>query len=138
MLWPVLIAALAVFAASDVALAQMSHEHHHARETCADLSLACASSVTPAFAPDGALWIAARVNDQIYVAKSLDHGRSFTPLVVITPSSVTLDGGADARPKILIDRGGRVIVAYATRDEKFNGQLYYTRSIDRGDRKSVV
>ncbi len=133
MLWPVLIAALAVFAASDAALAEMSHEHHQARETCAGLSLACAGTVSPAFAPDGALWIAARVNNQIFVAKSVDHGRSFTQPVVITPNSVTLDRGADARPKILIDRGGRVIVAYATvRDEKRNGQLFYTRSTDGG------
>ncbi|MGH8513643.1 MAG: exo-alpha-sialidase, partial [Gammaproteobacteria bacterium] len=70
MLWPVLIAALAVFAASDAGLAQMSHEHHQARESCAGLSLACAGTVSPAFAPDGALWIAARVNNQIFVAKS--------------------------------------------------------------------
>jgi hypothetical protein len=117
----------------DVALAQMSHEHHQGRETCADLTFACAGTVTPAFAPDGALWVAARVNNQIFVAKSLDHGRSFSPPVVITPDAVTLDGDPDARPKIVVDRAGRVIVAYSTfRDKKFNGQLFYTRSIDGG------
>lgn len=129
--WHALVAALAVLAASSVAFAQMSHEHK-VRETCADLSLACASTVSSVFAPDGALWIAARVNNQIFVAKSLDRGRSFTPPVVITPDGVVLDGGPDARPKILVDRGGRVVVAYATRDEKFNGRLYTTRSIDGG------
>ena len=133
MLWPVLVAALGVFAASDAALAEMVHEHHQARESCGDLTLACAGTVTPAFGPDGALWVAARVNNQIFVAKSLDHGRSFTPPVVITPDGVTLDRGPDARPKILVDRGGRVIVAYATfRDKKFNGEVFYTRSIDGG------
>ena len=126
-----LAAALVVLTASDAAVAQMSHEHK-GRETCSDLSLACASTVTPVFAPDGALWIAARVNNQIFVAKSLDHGRSFTSPVVITPDRVTLDGGPDARPKILVDRDGRVIVAYATRDNKFNGQLFFTRSVDGG------
>lgn len=131
MRWPVLAAALAVFTAPDVALAQMSHEHHQGRETCADLTFACAGTVTPAF--DGALWVAARVNNQIFVAKSLDHGRSFSPPVVITPDAVTLDGGPDARPKIVVDRAGRVIVACSTfRDKKFNGQLFYTRSIDGG------
>ncbi|HEY8008576.1 MAG TPA: sialidase family protein [Methylocella sp.] len=133
MLWPVLFAALVVLAASDAAFAQMSHEHHPTPETCADLTIACASTVTPAFGPDGALWVAARVNNQIFVTKSRDRGRSFAPPVVITPDGVTLDGGPDARPKILVDRAGRVIVAYATfRDKKFNGQLFFTRSIDGG------
>lgn len=132
MLWPALFAVLTLFTTTNASLALMSHEHK-GRETCADLSLACAATVTPVFAPDGALWIAARVNNQIFVAKSLDHGRSFTSPVVITPDSVTLDGGPDARPKILVDRAGRVIVAYATfRDKKYNGQLFYTRSIDGG------
>ena len=133
MLWSVLVAALAVFATTDAALAQMPHEHHQARETCGDLTLACAGTVTPAFGPDGALWVAARVNNQIFVAKSLDHGRSFTPPVVITPDGLTLDGGPDARPKILVDRWGKVIVAFATfRDKKYNGELFTTRSIDGG------
>lgn len=132
MLWPVLIAALASFAAPGVAFAQMAHEHK-ARETCADLSLACAATVSPAFAPDGTLWIAAQVDNRIFVAKSTDHGRSFSQPVVITPDSVTLDRGADARPKILIDRAGRIIVAYATvRDKNFNGEVFYTRSADGG------
>jgi hypothetical protein len=89
--------------------------------------------VSPAFGPDGALWVAARVNNQIFVAKSLDLGHSFSPPVVITPDAATLDWGPDARPKILVDSGGTVIVAYATfRDKKFNGQLFFTRSIDGG------
>jgi hypothetical protein len=41
----------------------MSHEHHPPSETCADLTLACAGTVSPAFGPDGALWVAARVNE---------------------------------------------------------------------------
>lgn len=47
MLWPGLTAALAIFAASDAALAQMSHKHDQAQETCSDLTLACAGTVTP-------------------------------------------------------------------------------------------
>ena len=133
MRWPVLVAALAVFSVSNVAFAQMPHEHHQPAETCADLTLACAGTVSPAFGPDGALWVAARVNNQIFVAKSLDLGHSFSPPVVITPDAATLDWGPDARPKILVDSGGTVIVAYATfRDKKFNGQLFFTRSIDGG------
>ena len=35
MRWPVFVAALAVFAASNAAFAQMPHEHHQPAETCA-------------------------------------------------------------------------------------------------------
>ena len=126
----ILATVLVISSAPGTAFAQMPHEHHQARETCSDLTLTC---VSPAFGPDGSLWVAARVNNQIFVAKSFDHGQSFTPPVVITPDGTTLDGGPDASPKILVDRSGRVIVAYATfRDKKFNGELFYTNSIDGG------
>lgn len=131
----VVVFALAAFAGSGAVVAQMAHDHHEhkGRETCLDLSLACASTAAPAFGPDGALWIAARVSNQIFVAKSRDHGQSFTPSVVVTQPSVNLDTGADAGPKIVVDREGRAIVAYAIlRDKKYNGQVFFTRSIDSG------
>ena len=96
--WPTLIATLALFAAANAALAQTAHQHM-GRQTCSQLSLACAATVTPAFAPDGTLWIAARVNNQIFVAKSLDRGRSFTPPVAVTQDRMTLDAGPDAPKK---------------------------------------
>ena len=129
----ILATVLIISGAPGTAFSQMPHEHHQTRETCSDLTLACASTVSPTFGPDGSLWVAARVNNQIFVAKSLDHGQSFSPPVVITPDGATLDGGPDARPKILVDRNGRVIVAFARfRDKKFNGELFYTHSIDGG------
>jgi len=122
----------AVVACSGAAVAQLAHEHKR-EKTCSDLSLSCASSATPAFAPDGALWVAARVGDQVFVARSLDHGRSFAPAVAVTRDQASLDEGADAGPKIAIDRNGRAIVAYAAlRDKKYNGQVFYSRSIDGG------
>lgn len=114
------------------AFAQMAHDHKEV-ETCTRLSPACANSVSPAFAPDGTLWIAARAGNRIFVAKSSDNGRSFGEPRVITPENVSLDRGADARPQILIDLAGRIIVAYATvRDKNFNGEVFYTRSADGG------
>ena len=41
---------------SDSVIAQMAHEHSGIQ--CTNPGLACASTVTPAFAPDGGLWIA--------------------------------------------------------------------------------
>lgn len=129
----ILVFALATCFGSGAVTAQMAHEHRHEPETCSDLSLACASTATPAFGPDGALWIAARVKNQIFVTKSRDHGRSFTPPVVVTQPSINLDTGPDAGPKMAVGRDGRTILAYAAlRDKKYNGEVFYTRSADDG------
>jgi hypothetical protein len=39
------------------AAAQMAHSHD-GRQTCDEPALRCATKVTPAFAPEGALWLA--------------------------------------------------------------------------------
>lgn len=113
------------------AAAQMAHEHK-AAETCTDLSLSCANSVTPVFAPDGILWIAARVKDRLFVATSADRGRSFSPPTLVTPEPLMLDSSADSRQKIIVNRDGHVIVAFAVRDKKYNGRIFHARSIDGG------
>jgi hypothetical protein len=114
------------------AMAQMSH-NHGADAACAEPTLACASKVTPTFAPDGSLWLAWAAAGKVSVAHSLDLGRSFTPPVAVTPQACDLDWGPDARPKIAVDRDGRVFVAFAIfKDNAFNGQVLYTRSVDGG------
>lgn len=120
------------FLAGDIASAQMAHEHKPA-ETCAELSLACAATVTPTFAEDGTLWIAARAGGLVFVARSSDRGRSFSPPVPVTPEPLALDGGPESRPKLVVDRKGRVIVAFALRDKKFNGRVLVSRSTDGGN-----
>ena len=41
--------------------------------------------------------------------------------------------GSGGRPKIAVDRDGRVFVAFAIfKDKAFNGQVFYTRSLDGG------
>lgn len=113
------------------ARAQMHHDQKPP-QTCAELTLSCAAVATPTFAPDGALWIVARTSDRVFVVKSTDRGRSFSEPVLVTPEPVMLDSGPDARPKIVIDRKGRVIVAFAVRDKKFNGRAFVSRSMDGG------
>jgi hypothetical protein len=117
-----------------VGLAQMSHQHHDAaKETCAEPALRCASKVTPAFAPDGSLWLAWAAGGKVSVSRSLDLGRTFNSPTVVTPDPVELDWGPDARPKIAVDAQGRVFVAFAIfKDKNFNGQVLFTRSTDRG------
>jgi hypothetical protein len=100
---------------------------------CAALSLLCAATVTPTFAANGDLWVVARVENQIFVSRSGDKGRTFSQPVVVTPGGQTLDWGPDARPKIVVDGAGRIVLAYAIfRDKHFNGEVFFTRSIDGG------
>jgi hypothetical protein len=114
------------------ALAQMSH-HPGTSETCSEPTLACASKVTPTFAPDGSLWLSFAAAGRIAVAHSLDLGRTFTSPVFVNRDPLELDWGPDARPKIAVDREGRIFVAFAVfKDKAFNGQVLHTRSLDGG------
>lgn len=100
---------------------------------CRDPALACASTVTPTFAPDGTLWLAFDTSAAVFVVHSDDLGRNFTKPVAITSGPVRLDAGPDARPSIAVDRQGRVYVAYAVfKDDHFNGEVFLSRSLDGG------
>lgn len=123
------LAALVVW--SNAGSAQMGHDHSQVQ--CTDPGLACASTVTPAFAPDGSLWIAWAAAGRVSVARSTDFGRSFAPAVTVNREPLRLDSGPDERPKLAIDKNGRIAVAYAIfKDSAFNGQVLYTYSTDAG------
>jgi hypothetical protein len=68
------------------------------------------------------------------VGRPLDRpGRTFTPPVAVNQKPLELDWGPDARPKIAVDRDGRIFGAFAIfKDKAFNGQGLYTRSTDSG------
>ena len=111
--------------------AQMTHDHPNT--ACADAGLACATTATPTFAPDGSLWLTWAAAGRISVARSPDRGRTFGPSVAVNESPQRLDSGPDERPKIAVDTRGRVAVAYAIfKDNAFNGQVLYSRSDDGG------
>jgi hypothetical protein len=117
--------------------AQMSHDHeahdHGATKSCAEPALACATSATPAFGPDRSLWLAWAAGGQVSVARSHDLGRSFSDPVAVNPEPVRLDTGPDERPKIVVDGGGGIHVAYATfKDAAYNGEVFFSRSTDGG------
>src|SRR5262245_16016759 len=115
------------------ASAQMSHNHGAHQPSCTDPGLACATKVTPAFAPDGSLWVAWAAGGRVSVARSPDLGRSFVPAVAVNREPLRLDSGPDERPKLAIDRSGRIAVAYAIfKDSAFNGQVLHSHSTDGG------
>lgn len=100
---------------------------------CAQTTLNCASSATPYFAPDGALWLAWSAGEMISVARSSDLGAHFSEPVTITPEPIRMDSGGDSRPAIVVDGTGRVTVAYALfQDARYNGAVLVSRSTDGG------
>src|SRR5436853_6044614 len=67
-------------------------------------------TATPAFGPDGTLWLARGGKDRAVVARSTDLGKSFSAAVSVTPGPINLDWGPDARPRIVVDGAGHLIV----------------------------
>ena len=119
----------------------LAHDmHSHATESgCAEVALACATKVTPAFGPNGKLWIAMLAGGKVAVASSTDGGQNFSKPVAVTDRKLDMDWGPDARPKIVIDKKGNLIVAFSTfRDKAFNGEVFTTRSTDGGKTFSVI
>jgi hypothetical protein len=92
-----------------------------------------AFTATPAFGPDGTLWLARPMVDRIVVLKSTDLGKTFGAPVTVTPEPMNLDWGPDARARIAVDpRGGLIVTFGIFRDKNFNGRAYYARSNDGG------
>lgn len=125
-----LITIVALAFAHDPALAQM-RAPPASEAACEQPTLRCATKATPAFGPDGTLWLVWMAGGQVSVASSQDEGRNFSAPTQVTTKRLNLDWGPDARPKIVVDRNGGVALAFSTfRDEAFNGEVLYTRSAD--------
>jgi len=127
-----LVAFAAIALCSSGALAQMKHQHN-SEAACEDVALKCASKVTATFDAGGTLWAIWMAGGQLSVASSADGGKTFPTPVVITKGNTDLDWGPDARPQIVVDPQGRIVVAFSTfRDKAFNGEVFTTRSVDGG------
>lgn len=112
--------------------AQMSH-HHVSEAACDTTELRCATKISPAFAPDGTLWLAWMAGERILVASSKDRGKTFSTPVAVFDRPLKLDWGPDARPSMIADRHNRIAIAFSIfRDKNFNGEVLYTRSTDGG------
>jgi hypothetical protein len=123
----------ALFGSLAAASAQMSHQHHAPKPDCAEATLRCATKATPTFAPDGSLWLAFMAAGRVLVARSADLAQSFTTPVALNQEPLDLDWGPDARPKIAIDRDGRMFAAFARfKNKSFDGEVLYTHSVDAG------
>jgi hypothetical protein len=92
-----------------------------------------AFTATPAFGPDGTLWVVRPNVDRIVVQRSTDLGKTFAAPVTVTPDPMNLDWGPDARARIVVDPRGQLVVTFGTfQDKNFNGRAYFARSSDGG------
>lgn len=124
--------AFALAASLALAGAALAQEHSsHGARGCDGPQFACARQATPAFAPDGALWLAWTSERRVYVARSPDRGASFAPAIEITRGPVRLDHAADARPQLVVDGRNRVTVGFTEMTSvQFQGELHYAHSPD--------
>ncbi|MFZ5782363.1 MAG: exo-alpha-sialidase [Pseudomonadota bacterium] len=104
-------------------------QHHHGKPAPAPEPF----TASPAFAPDGTLWLARPKDGRVFVMKSADLGHSFSTPVAVTPEPMNLDWGPDARARIAVDPKGGLIVTFAIfQDRNFNGRAFFARSRDNG------
>ena len=100
---------------------------------CGGTELACARSATPLLLDDGTLWLAWAAGGHVSITRSTDHGATFAQAVILNPEAATMDNGPDARPKIVRDKNGRLIVAWSIfKDRNWNAQVLLTQSTDGG------
>lgn len=110
------------------ALAQHSHGPKHRQSDC--VALSCAAAATPAFGPDGTLWLAWSAGGQVWVARSGDRGHSFSAPVPVSGAPATIDDNGEARPKLAVTKD-RIAVVYALRrDKAYNGKVMLATSTD--------
>jgi hypothetical protein len=81
--------------------------------TCEGPSLKCGNAATSTFGPDGSLWTIWTADGHAWVARSEDNGLHYDEAVPVNREKVTIDTGPDERPQIVVDRDGRIVVAYA-------------------------
>lgn len=115
-------------------LAEAQHKGHVAPPPCADPdSLACAATATPAFAPDGSVWVVWSGAGKVWASRTQDLGKTLFQPVLLTRGVTSIDENGEARPKVAVDGKGRVVVAFTIRQEKnYSGTLMVTRSADGG------
>lgn len=104
------------------------HQHHAKPASTPE-----AFTASPAFGPDGTLWLVRTMADRIAVVRSTDLGKTFSEPVMVTPDPMSLDWGPDARARIVVDAKGGLVATFAIfQDRNFNGRAFFSRSNDNG------
>jgi len=105
---------------------------------CQSQELMCANAATPTFLSDGTLLLTWTSGGAVRVAQSHDLGKTFEPSVLIAEHEKFLDTGGDARPQIVADDDGHVLIAYGYfKDRHWNAKVSYAVSSDHGEHFSA-
>ncbi|EHR69427.1 hypothetical protein BurJ1DRAFT_0545 [Burkholderiales bacterium JOSHI_001] len=115
-------------AASAPAAAGSAPAAGHARHKAPQLALGAA------FAPDGALWVAAlNAQGQLFTQASTDDGRSWSAARVLPTGSDRIAADGENRPKIAFGPRGLVVITYTEPLARpYTGQIRMLRSEDGG------
>ena len=113
------------------------HDHTHASpvqsNVCNSQALECANAATPFITNDDQLWVTWTAGGAVSVAKSKDLGKTFESQFILSEHGKSLDTGGDARPQIIVDQNGRIVITYAFfKDNRWNAQINSTVSRDGG------
>ncbi len=111
------------------------HIHHASNdaEVSGPASILTARVPTASFDFNGRLWLAWLHGQHIYVNYSDDLGKTFSPPVKVNPEPEKIHHNGEARPKIAVDKAGRIFVAYTQKlPKRFTGNIRFSRSVDNG------
>lgn len=119
-----------------VAVATLAHEaaatmeqQHDAKPRQAQPALA----VGAALDDSGRLWLARVENQQLWVSRSDDGGRRFSPPVAVSSQPEDIAADAENRPKIAVARDGTVLLTWSqSLPQKYAGNVRFARSTDGG------
>ena len=92
-----------------------------------------ALAVGAALDDSGRLWLARVENQQLWVSRSDDGGRRFSPPVAVSSRPEDIAADAENRPKIAVARDGTVLLTWSqSLPRKYAGNIRFARSTDGG------
>jgi hypothetical protein len=125
-----------------VAMAATEHNHGgggaKAAPGCGDVamlpSLNCAEAPGVGVDDNGRLWIVWAYGGHLYVQHSDNRGENFSSAVTVNRVPEEISARGENRPKIVVDRQGRVLVSWTTPlAKRFTGNIRFSRSLDGGE-----
>ena len=125
-----------------IALAATGGHNHGGKGTaapgCGDVAalpdLQCADAPGVTIDGNGRLWIAWAYAGHLYVQHSDDKGVTFSRAVSVNRFPEAISARGENRPKIVVDKKGRIHVSWKTPLEKrFTGHIRFSRSTDGGE-----
>jgi len=126
--------------ASQAVMAEHDHQAMMAKQKkansakkCADSAIACAKTVTSAFAPNGDLWRLWVNQGKLIAQISQDNGITFAKHKVLAIPAEKISARNENRPKIAFDQAGGVYLSWAmARERKYTADVRFSYSNDYG------